>query len=101
MGRFKADAIVIRKVERLTIIFKDHETIWVLPDNASHNIIFHRWFAPRGSYGSGWQDFRRKMFRNKRIDLPTCYRLAAKHDVQSVGTARSPNLEGKRIKQKQ
>lgn len=98
MPRFRAEAITIRELESVTIIFKDHETIWVLPKNSTTNIIFHRWWSPRGSYTDGWQDFRRKMFRNKQIDLMTCYRLAAKHHIQSVGTQRQPHLdESKKI----
>ncbi len=101
MPRFRAEAITIRELESVHIVFKDKETIWVLPKNSSTNIIFHRWWAPRGSYTDGWQDFRRKMFRNKQIDLLTCYRLAAKHHIQSVGTQRTPHLEGKIIIRKE
>lgn len=98
MGRFKAEAIIVREMERLTIIFKDKETIWVLPKTMSVNIIFNRWWTPRGSYGAGWQDFRRKLYRRKRLDIPTIYALAVKHNIQSMGTVRAPNLGDSKIK---
>lgn len=98
MGRFKAKAIVMRDMESLTILFKDKETIWVFPKHASTNIIFHRWWMPKGSYGAGWQDFRRAMFRNAQLDVATCYRLCAKYRVQSMGTARAPDITGKTVK---
>lgn len=93
--KFRAEAITIRELETVQIIFKDHETIWVLPKHASTNVIFHRWWSERGSYTDGWQAFRRKMFRNKKIDLLTCYRLAAKHHIQSTGTQREPRFKDK------
>lgn len=90
--KFRATSITIREFDTLTIIFKDKETIWILPNNASTNIVFNRWFAPRGSYSAGWQDFRRKLFRNKRVSLEYCYKIAKKHQIQSMGTTRSPSF---------
>lgn len=98
MGRFKAEAIIVKDMERLTIIFKDKETIWVLPKTMNINIIFNRWWTPLGSYTAGWQDFRRKLYRNKKLDVPTIYALARKHEIQSMGTIREPNLGDKKIK---
>lgn len=101
MAKFKAEGITIRKLKGITIVFKDHETIWVLPQKSSTNIVFHRWWSPRGSYTDGWQAFRRKMFRNKQIDLMACYRLAAKHHIESMGTQRKPHLNNQKIIKKE
>lgn len=95
--KFQARAITIREFETLTIIFKDGESIWLIPKDASTTIVFNRWFAPKGSYSNGWQDFRRKLFRNKRITLEYAYRLAIRYRIQSMGTTRSPNLDNQNI----
>lgn len=85
-------------MESLTIIFKDHESIWVIPKHASTNIIFNRWWTPKGSYTEGWQDFRRKLYRNKKLDLAEIYRFARRFQIQSMGTTRAPTINGKPLK---
>lgn len=92
---YRAKEITVRELDSLTITFKNCETIWVTPRNSKTSIIFHRWYAPRGQYTREWKPFRRKLFRNKRIDLETCFRLAQQHNIQSVGTTRQIKLEGK------
>lgn len=98
MGRFKAEAVILRDLDDLTILFKDRETIYIFPKESSTNIIFHRWFAPKGSYTAGWQDFRRALWRNAKLDVPTIYRLGIKYGIQTMGTHRAPNIEGKKLK---
>ena len=97
MGRFKAEAIIVRKLSNgITIIFWDRSSIYVYaPDSAQ---IFHRWFAQEGSYGEYWQDFRRKMLRTKFKSILQIYELAATYDVQSCRTDRKLNLEGRKTK---
>lgn len=95
MGQFKAkQGVIMRDMERLTIIFKDRETIWVLPKDGSTNVIFHRWWAPIGSYKAGWGQFRRLLYREKKLDIATCYRLAHRYGIQSMGTTRAPTIKG-------
>jgi hypothetical protein len=55
--RFKAEGVIVRQVGDCRIIFKDRESIVVQPGDG-HNYYFHRWFAPKGSYGEYWADFR-------------------------------------------
>lgn len=92
MGRFRANAIKIRQFTDIEIVFKDCETIWLISGNG--NIIFHRWWSPRGSYTAGWQDFRRKLWRYKNLTTTECLRLAVQHDIQFMATFRKPTLVG-------
>lgn len=110
MARFKAEGVIVRELEQLTIIFWDRESIWVVTKDGQR-VIFHRWFAPRGSYcGRGdsrvrWRDFRRKMLRNRHpyglrsqsLSLIDCCKLANECGVLIKSTDRELKLEGRKV----
>ena len=98
MGRFKAKKIIIRRLPEVVIIFYSKEAIYVFPRGCGRGSLFHRWFAPKGSYGASWQPFRRKLMRYKHLDLARCHEIANAHDVVYVGTDRKPQLNEKDIK---
>lgn len=98
MGRFRADKVIIRRLPEVVITFYSRESIYVFPRGAHNGAIFHRWWAPRGSYCGGWQAFRRKLYRYKHLDLAKCHELAHYHEVLYVGTDRPPKLHQKSIK---
>lgn len=93
MGRYKQQSVIIREHEELTIVIESKDTIWVLPKRASTNIIFHRWFSPPLGTWRDWHLFRQKLYTNKNVTLDDCYRWARQHEIQSQGTARSPDIE--------
>lgn len=98
MGRFRAKAIIVKEVRRtgLTIIFYDRETIYVY--DSSHGwTAFHRWYAPLGSYGHGWRQFRHLLEYEKKIDFNHCYRLAFRHGIASQKVNKGPDLSNKAI----
>ncbi len=99
MGRFRADKIIIREDNGLSIIFYDAQSIYVMKDDG-YGVVFHRWWAPRGSYGHGtnWSAFRKGLMESKRISLSYCYELASKWDIQFMAARGWPNLTGRRIK---
>ena len=99
MGRYKAEAVVMRNMERLTILFKDEETIWAFPNDGSTNVVFHRWFESRWCYGQ-WSAFRNILWRRPDLDIYDCYDLAQKYNIATMGTARLPNIKGKKLKLK-
>lgn len=98
MGRFKVQHVLIRRLPDVVIVFYNRETIYCFPRGYSNGTIFHRWFAPRGSYVNSWQPFRRKLLRYKHLDIAKCHELADEHGVLYVGTDRGPNLKNKDIK---
>lgn len=114
---FKADGVIVRELERLTICFKDKESIWVM-DERGKWFIFHRWFAPLGSYTGRrggepsavrWKDFRRKMLRTRfksgggspgkrdPIDIAYCFKVANRFGVLSTSTHRTLDLKGRKV----
>lgn len=91
MGRFRAEAVIIRKVEDLTIVFYNKDSIYV--KDATHDwAVFHRWFAQRGSYSRGWRQFRNLLLYVKNINYNHCYRLAFRWDIQSQANVKGPDL---------
>lgn len=94
MGRFRAEAIIIKRVKDLTIVFYDKENIYI-KDGGHEWTVFHRWFAPRGSYTRGWKQFRNLLLYEKHITYAHCYRLAFRWDIPSCANVRPPNLKGK------
>lgn len=98
MGRFKADKIIVRLLSEVAITFYDKETIYVFPKGCGNGTIFHRWFAPRGSYGNGWSQFRRQLLRQRHLDLARCHELADRYGILYVGTDKPPKLNPEDIK---
>lgn len=96
MGRFKAKAIIVRRLPEIEVIFWDAQSVYVYTLDGK-GVIFNRWFSARGSYGDYWQDFRRKMLRTKNLNLARCYELAASYDVLSIRTDRQLDLKGKKV----
>lgn len=97
MGRFRADAVVIRHINNLKIVFYDHETIYVSDGNKWY--VFHRWFAPRGSYNGGWRQFRHLLFYEKNLDLNHCYHLAFRWEISTGIAKKEPDLTKFKIKE--
>lgn len=91
MGRFKAEAVIIRRVNDLTIVFYDKYRIYVKDDKHGWT-VFHRWFAPRGSYMRGWRQFRNLLLYVKNIDYNHCYKVAFRWDIQSLAGVEKPDL---------
>lgn len=94
---FVAKGVIVRRLSNCTIIFRDKETIVVQQPNDNGSYMFHRWFAPLGSYTGGWRDFRRKLLRNKNLDLLSVIFYAQRFDVQIHRTTRPLDLKGRKI----
>ena len=88
---FRANAVIVREVNGLRIVFYNQETIYVQDENKQWT-IFHRWFAPRGSYNAGWRPFRYKLLYQKKLDINHCYRLAFQHDISVQRAIHAPDM---------
>ena len=96
MGRFRAEAVTIKRVDDLIIVFYDKKSIYIKDDKHGWT-VFHRWYAPLGSYTGGWQQFRHLLFYEKRITFNHCYRLAFRWDITHMAGVKAPNLDNKPI----
>lgn len=92
MGRFRAEAVIVRKVNDCEVIFYDGETIYVKDITGKYTVVFHRWHRPKGSYYKGWHQFRKRLLYNKSLTFNDCFRLAFQHDITSQATFRKPDL---------
>lgn len=99
MGKFRAEAVIIREVNGIRIVFYNHETIYVHDDHKGW-VIFHRWFMGRGSYYKGWHQFRDRVMQKKHLDLAECYRLAFQYDVQTKPALNAPDLSKFKIQER-
>lgn len=100
MGRYVQESVIIRRFDELDVVILDKQTIWILPKKASTNIIYHRWFSPPLGSWENWRRFRFMLVRNKRITLEYVYSIGAHYGIESMGTTRSPNLEGRKVVEK-
>lgn len=98
-GRYAAEAIIIRELPELTIIFLNKETICVFPKKGS-GTQFHRWFAEKGTYQNGWKLFRQFLLVEKHLTYLHCFELAARYSIDSVSARSFPDLTGKLVKYK-
>ena len=90
MGRFRAKAVKVRKIDDVTIIFQGPRSIWV-GWNGNWS-IFHRWGAPLGSYDNGWRQFRHLLYYEKHPDIWHIYKLADKFDIPYVAAKKEPDF---------
>lgn len=93
---FKADAVIIREVNGLKIVFYDKESIYVR-DADGRWVVFHRWFTPRGTYNADWRPFRYKMLYQKNLTLNRCYQIAFQHDIVVQSSGGVPDLSKSKI----
>ena len=78
------------------MVLLNHETIYAIPRRGAPNIIYHRFFGPLGTYPE-WKRFRYAMRYNRRLSPKSIHSIAMRNDIQSFGTVRTPNLEGKTV----
>lgn len=95
---YKAKAVIVREVNGLEIVFYNHESIYVR-DVDGKWFVFHRWFAPKGSYNAGWRPFRYKLLYQKKLTLNHCYRLAFQHEIVAQ-TSHKPDLTKFKIQER-
>lgn len=96
MGRFRAEAITIKKIGTLKIIFYDSERIYI-KDNKHDWALFHRWGMPRGSYRRSWGRFREALWKGTNLDYIECYRMAFRYEIGSM-VGYKPNLADKKVR---
>ena len=97
MAKFEAEGVIIRKLDKVEIIFYSTRSIYVYGVNNITGVIFHRWYAPLGSYGDGWKIFRQKLMQYKRLDLNKCFELAHVHQIDTAGSGGRLDLKGKKV----
>lgn len=78
MGRFHAEKIIVREIGGMEIVFWDKYSIYV--KDATHCFVFHRWYAPRGSYGE-WKKFKQLLLQRRHLQLVDVFELADKHGI--------------------
>lgn len=96
--RFRSEAIVIRDLDEMTLIFFDSNTIYMYPKRYRVGTIFQKWGAQRGYSMEHWQPFRKCLRYNKNLTISDCYSLALTHDIASVATLRQLDLRGRKVK---
>jgi len=94
VGKFRAEAVIVKHVNNIEIVFYNKETIYV--KNGDRWVIFHRWFAPKGSY-KDWEIFKHLLLSSKHADLTYCYEKALCYEISSQLASRPPDLSKVKI----
>lgn len=97
MGRYKKEAVIIRRFKDFDIIFYDRETIWIERSHSIQRVIYHRWFGPLGTYGA-WKTFSDLLAKRVYLTPVRIAQLANRYGISWHQTTRAPNLNGKPIK---
>ena len=79
MGRFKAEKQTVREFKWGTITFLDSHRI--LMEYGFYRVTFHRYYAPRGSYGESWGPFRRRVWKYQTLTPIKVFKIAEKFGV--------------------
>lgn len=97
---YKAKAVIVKDVRatKLKIVFYDARSIYVHDENVGW-VVFHKWFAPKGSYGA-WRNFRHLLLTEKKTDLYHCYRVAHRWGIASQCVKKCPDLSGLEIEER-
>lgn len=97
VGRYKQAQVYVREFDDVTIVLLNQETIYAMPKTGTPNIIYHRFFGERGTYPN-WKKFRTSMRYDKTLTRRRVHSIAMRNHIDSFGTQRQPNLQGKRKK---
>lgn len=97
MGRYRAKRIIIRELPEISIIFWDWSTIYVFPKGNGQGWLFHKWYAPRGTYLSAWKPFKKKLMSTKNLNLAKCCQLADKYGVLGKSPVGKLDLSDKSV----
>lgn len=71
-----------RRLQRVLIVFKSKEAIYVKDLERGDWYLFHRFFQ-RGNY-SPWRDFRHRLYYYKTIGFRDVCRYAAKYNIDGM-----------------
>lgn len=98
MRHFRAEAVIVKMVNDVEIIFWSKHEIYVKNCKSGTWTLFHRYFAPRGSYNGGWRQFRHLLlYEWDNLTYSHCFRLAFRWDIQSKTVKSGPMLENVKI----
>lgn len=97
---FKADYITIKKIEGGELIFYDRQSIYLYQDGFQYGTIFNNWNNSLGSYGSGWKQFRKRLWQYKTLSVRRCYELALEFDILAFVSYDKLDLTGKKVRTK-
>lgn len=74
--------VKVRELERIVIVFKSKEAIYIKDKERGKWCLFHRFFE-KGNYGH-WRDFRHRLWYYKTIGFYDVCRYACKFDIESM-----------------
>lgn len=98
MGKFTPNGVVVRRLSTgIQIYFMDERSIYVEGvDGLVY--IFHRWdVRERGYHTANWRPFRARLMKYKDLDIYKLYRLANLYDISVSVSGRRPQLDGKKL----
>ena len=90
-GNFK---IRSRRVNDVAIIVTDHETVHIFKKGLPYHVIYHRWFAIRGTWAA-WCHFINFLLKNKSLDIGQIGEVADYLDIPHMSTTRTLVIDGK------
>lgn len=94
MGRFRAERVIVREIDGMEVIFWDGFSIYVTTSNITY--VFHRWYAPKGSYNA-WRKFRHLLMHRHHLTLGAACRLANRYGILATCSDAKLNWDGKRV----
>lgn len=96
-GRFRSEAIIVRNVDGLRIVFWDADSIYVYYGRKK-GVIFHKWSNHEKRYYTDcWKDFRRRLLQRKHLSLLLIHEMAAEYDVVATHTLRELDLSKEKV----
>lgn len=94
MGRIRAQRVIVREVGEMDIIFWDGFSIYAITPKLTY--VFHRWYAPKGSYRT-WRKFRHLLMCRRHLTFDMACRLAARYDILAMRSDAKLNWKQKPV----
>lgn len=93
MGRRGNFKTVVRRVDGLTIVILNHETIHVFTKNSGWHTTFHRWFAIKRTY-QAWCEFCRFLVEEEHLTIGAISEAADELDIPHINSSRPVEKDG-------
>lgn len=88
----------MRRIDGLEIYFSwTAETIYIRHPGGW--MLYHRWFAGRGSFRRNYYPFAKALKNNRHIDLIEINRLASRYGMTPGGVYKTPDFTGHEIRE--
>lgn len=88
---------IIKVCDDGILIFYDRSSIYLVSPDHPCAFVFHKWFAPLGTYDDSWRPFRQSLLNHKHLTASMVFQIAYQYGVLYRSTVGQIDLKNKPV----